>query len=129
MQHRNIFDELYQNTDAEPFQGLDGLSELIYQTEKTELPSGPDGEDNLIPFPPRQPPAKKKVTYYLSEKVVVELCEAKAKIRVMVPPNFKRKVSMSRIVDYAVHAILDEFKTIGTDSDLVQSLMAEHPVE
>ena len=64
------------------------------------------------------------MTYYLSEKVVVELCEAKAKIRVMVPTGLKTKVSMSRIVDYAVNAILDEFNTIGNNSELVKSIMA-----
>ena len=67
---------------------------------------------------------KRKVTYYLSEKVVVELCEAKAKIRVMVSPDLKKKVSMSRIVDYAVDAILDEFNAVGEKCELVKRIMA-----
>ena len=114
MQQQNIFDELYRDTETEPIQGLDGLSQIIYQTE----PPAP----TQYPVQGRSP--KKKVTYYLSEKVVVELCEAKAKIRVMVPQRLKKQVSMSRIVDYAVDAILDEFNAIGKKSELVKRIMA-----
>ena len=72
---------------------------------------------------------KKKVTYYLSEKVVVELSEAKARIKVSVPQQLKTKVSMSRIVDYAVGAILDEFNQIGEKSDLMRRFLTNKKKE
>jgi hypothetical protein len=125
MQQQNIFDELYTDTKTEAIEGVDGLSELIYQTERKAPLVDEMIENNLIPYPLMQRPAKKKVTYYLSEKVVVELCEAKAKIRVMVPTGMKARVSMSRIVDYAVNAILDEFNTIGENSGLVRRIMTD----
>ena len=124
MQQQNIFDELYTDKETGTIQGVDGLSELIYQTERKAPQQDEIGGKNLIPYPLMRRTSKKKVTYYLSEKVVVELCEAKAKIRVMVPTGLKTKVSMSRIVDYAVNAILDEFNTIGNNSELVKSIMA-----
>jgi hypothetical protein len=57
--------------------------------------------------------------------VLVELCEAKARIKVLVPSELRAKVSMSRIVDYAVGAILEEFNQIGNGntSDLMQQFL------
>ncbi len=123
MQTQNIFDELYQDTETESIQGLKGLSELIYQTEPASAPQDGLTGNHPIPFRPRRRPATRKVTYYLSEKVVVELFEAKARIRIMVPAGLKSKVSMSRIVDYAVGAILDEFKAVGEKCELVKRIM------
>ena len=68
---------------------------------------------------------KKKATYYLPEKVLVELCEAKARIKVLVPSELKAKVSMSRIVDYSVSAILEEFSLLGHRSDLMQAFLTD----
>ena len=124
MQPQTIFDELYQDTETGSIQGVDGLSELIYQTEPASPPQhGPAGH-HPIRYRMNGKQTKRKVTYYLSEKVVVELCEAKAKIRVMVSPDLKKKVSMSRIVDYAVDAILDEFNAVGEKCELVKRIMA-----
>lgn len=124
MQQQNIFDELYTDKETEVILGVDSLSELIYQTERRSPPQDEIGGNNLVPYPLVRGTSKKKVTYYLSEKVVVELCDVKAKIRVMVPAGLKAKVSMSRIVDYAVNAILDELNTIGKNSELVKTIMA-----
>jgi len=33
MLQRNIFDDLYRNSETDAIQGLDGLTELIYQTD------------------------------------------------------------------------------------------------
>jgi len=117
----DLFDDLYTDTDDASVPGIEGLNELIYRNERTKEP-----DLYGLPSPPpsdEEPSTKKKVTYYLSEKVLVELCDAKAKIKVLVPNAFKAKVSMSRIVDYAVNAILEEFKCIGKDSKLVRDLI------
>ena len=53
----------------------------------------------------------------------MELSDAKAKIKVLVPSKLKSKVSMSRIVDYAVNAILEEFNKIGKKSALVEKII------
>lgn len=124
MQPQNIFDELYTNKETEVVQGVDDLSELLYQSEKKSPPQDEIGGNHPIHYPLMGRTYTKKVTYYLSEKVVVELCEAKAKIRVKVPAGLKAKVSMSRIVDYAVNAILDEFNSIRKNRELVKTIMA-----
>jgi hypothetical protein len=121
----NIFDDLYRNSETESIQGLDGLSELIYQTDPSPARQAVSGDGDSSYNLTERKASKKKVTYYLSKKVLVELCEAKARIKVLVPSNFKSKVSMSRIVDYAVDAILEEFNTIGEKSSLVEKIISD----
>ena len=125
MKHANqtvdILDRLLADVPNETIPGLSELSEFIYQRNRPTSPILRE-VNNDVPSRPVEP-AKKKVTYYLSRKVCVELSEAKARIKVQVPPNLKRKVSMSRIVDYAVKAILDEFNQGGAESPLVKGIL------
>ena len=119
----DILNELFMDSPEESVPGLKGLTELVYRNDQSSKEraekqnfSQPDTESGF---------AKKKVAYYLSEKVLVELSDAKAKIKVMVPRGMKSRVSMSRIVDYAVNAILEEFKTVGQKSDLVKNILED----
>ena len=110
----------YQPEEAE-------LIRLIYRrdssgsknvsVERTQFPGSQKANKH------RENHRKKKATYYLSEQVLVELGEAKARIKVLVPSKLKTKVSMSKIVDYAVGAILKEFNVSGYKSDLMQEFL------
>ena len=108
MEIGDIFDDLFKESPEESDPGLKGLQKLIYRKKRSS--NATTVKQNVNQQAPEDRSAKKKVTYYLSEKVLVELFDAKAKIKVMVPRNTKSRVSMSRIVDYAVNAILEEFK-------------------
>ena len=119
----DIFDDLFMDSPEESIPGLKGLTELIYRNDRSSKERAE--KQNFSQPNTENRSAKKKVTYYLSEKVLVELCDAKAKIKVMVPRGMKSRVSMSRIVDYAVNAILEEFNTVGKKSDLVKNILNE----
>ena len=124
--NRDVLAELLNDPETEPQPEQAELIRLIYRSgskevgiEREQLPGSI--QDSRNPEDKR----KKKATYYLSEKVLVELCEAKARIRVQVPSELRAKVSMSRIVDYAVGAILEEFNLIGNKSDLMQQFLTD----
>ena len=122
-QTADIMDRILKDIPIETIPGLSELSDFIYQRDRPTCPiltevNGSDRSRSVTP-------EKKRVTYYLSKKVCVELSEAKAKIKVHVPSKLKRKVSMSRIVDYAIKAILDEFKQGGPDSPLVKEILGD----
>ena len=123
---KDVLAELLSDSETEPQPEQAELIRLIYRSGSKEveierahssgsIQASRNPEDNR----------KKKATYYLSEKVLVELCEAKARIRVQVPSELRAKVSMSRIVDYAVGAILEEFNLIGIKSDLMQQFLID----
>jgi len=120
----DILDHLLTDVSQESIPGIKELSDFVYQNRR---PAGPMNAA-LNELPETDPsnatqPANKKVTYYLSERVLVELYDAKAKIKVQVPKDMKSKVSMSKIVDYAVKAIVDEFKEVGIDNEVVQQIL------
>jgi hypothetical protein len=122
METRSVFDDLFEESGADSFPELEGLREFVYRgspnDESARSMKEAEGRNG-------NPAGKKKATYYLSEKVLVELFDAKAKIRILVPPSLKSKVSMSRIVDYAVSAILEEFNSAGRRSDLFQQIIED----
>ena len=117
----DILDSLLTDVPDVTMPGVSELSDFIYrtnqQTNSVSMKESTEDASQAIT------PKKKKVTYYLSKKVLVELYDAKAKIKVLVPTNVRRKVSLSRIVDYAVQAILDEFKEVGKKSELIQQIL------
>ncbi len=115
----SVMNDLLGGHDSESSAHADDLGELIYRK----------GEATGARGPKTGAATKKKVTHYLSEKVSVELSEAKAKIRVMVPPELKSRVSMSKIVEFAVKGILDELDEKGNDSSLVKQIMENREKE
>ena len=116
----DILDNLLTDVPDVTMHGVSELSDFIHQrNQPTDSVPMPESTEDA---PPAITP-KKKVTYYLSKKVLVELYDAKAKIKVLVPTKVRRKVSLSKIVDYAVQAILDEFKEAGKKSELIQQIL------
>ena len=124
--NRDVLAVLLSDPETEPQPEQAELIRLIYRNGSKEVGIQREHSPGSIRGG-RNPEntKKKKATYYLSKKVLVELCDAKARIRVLVPPGLKTKVSMSRIVEYAVSAILEEFKQIGNTSDLMQQFLTD----
>ena len=123
---RDVLAELLNDPITEPRPEQAELIRLIYRSGSNKV--GIERAHTPESYQDRRNPEenrKKKATYYLSEKVLVELCEAKARIKVQVPSELRAKVSMSRIVDYAVGAILEEFNLIGNKSDLMQQFLID----
>ena len=126
-QTADILSRILTDVSNETIPGVSELSEFIHQQNRMTSPILKQVNKD-VPSRPGEP-AKKRGTYYLTQKVCVELSEAKAKIKVHVPPNLKRKVSMSKIVDFAVKAILDEFNQDGKDSPLVEGILSDIRVD
>ena len=123
---KDIFDDILGGSEEDSIPGMEDLAELLYRRGK---PSTEASTKKSVSAPKQKSkekrPAKKKVTYYIPEKVFVELGEAKAKIKVMVPPELKSRVSMSRIVELALSSIFKELGTKGQKSSLVKDLLRE----
>ena len=121
---RDVLAELFSDPDTKPEPGQAELIRLIYRRESKKAgieksqSAGPI-QDSIDSTGNR----KKKATYYLSEKLIVELYEGKARIKVQVPTELKAKVSMSRIVDNAIGAILKEFNQVGNPADLMHQFL------
>ena len=123
---KDIVDDILEGSVEDSIPGMEDLAELLYRRGK---PSTEASTKKSVSAPKQKSkekrPAKKKVTYYIPEKVFVELGEAKAKIKVMVPPELKSRVSMSRIVELALSSIFKELGTKGQKSSLVKDLLRE----
>ena len=102
---KNILDDLF-NKDIEnkPAHGFEELSVLVYRGSQKGIEQSPEPEDKNVT------PQKTKISYSASDRVSIELKDTAAKIKVMLPPKMKKKISMEKIVDYAVKAILEELK-------------------
>ena len=125
---RDVLAELFNDPETEPQPEQAELIRLIYRRGSKEVgversQSAGSIQDSKYSTGNR----KKKATYYLSEKLIVELCEGKARIKVQVPSELKAKVSISRIVDNAIGAILNEYNQVGNKSDLMHQFLTDNP--
>jgi hypothetical protein len=124
---KDIFDDILEGSEEDTIPGMEDLAELLYRRGK---PSNEASTKKSVSAPKQKEkeksPAKKKVTYYIPEKIFVELSEAKAKIKVMVPTELKSRVSMSRIVELALSSIFKELGTKGQKSSLIKNILKEN---
>ena len=126
--NRDVLAELFSDPETQPQPEQAELIRLIYRRGSEEAGikrthSAGSTHDSHNSAGKR----KKKATYYLSEKLVVELSGGNARIKVQVPSGLKAKVSMSRIVDNAIGAILKEFNQAGKKGDLMHQFLTEPP--
>lgn len=123
---KDIVDDILEGSVEDSIPGMEDLAELLYRRGQ---PSTEASTKKSVRAPKQKRkekrPAKKKVTYYISENIFVELSEAKAKIKVMVPPELKSRVSMSRIVELALSPILQELGIKGQKSFLVKNILTK----
>ncbi|MBC2696313.1 MAG: hypothetical protein HF982_13765 [Desulfobacteraceae bacterium] len=121
---KDIFDDLLKGAEEDSIPGIKDLTELLYSRGQ---PSTEASTKKIVRASQQKrkekTTAKKKVTYYIPEKISVELSEAKAKIKVMVPSELKSRVSMSKIVELALNSIFNELETKGQKSSLVKNIL------
>lgn len=124
---KDIFDDILKGSEEDSIPGMEDLAELLYRRGQ---PSTEASTKKSVRAPNQKRKgkklAKKKVTYYIPENIFVELGEAKAKIKVMVPPELKSRVSMSRIVELALSSIFKELGTKGQKSSLVKNILKKN---
>jgi len=66
---------------------------------------------------------QKKTTHYLAIDIFDNLGDTKERIRSLLPSVPKSKISKSRIVNYALMYILNEFKKNREDSTLIRQVL------
>ena len=126
--NRDVLAELFSDPEIEPQPEQAELIRLIYRRDSEKVGIQQSCSAGSTPDKSRSSGnRKKKATYYLSEKLIVELSGGNAKIKVQVPSGLKAKVSMSRIVDTAIGAILKEFNQTGTKNDLMHHCLTDTP--
>jgi hypothetical protein len=114
---------------GDPVPVLDELTQLIRlytpkeptaQTERNTTLSSPLLSKLLPPDYTR-----KKSSFHLTEKVAGDLLIAMNFIRDQLPAGSKMQVSKSRIVEYALELLLEDFKEYGTNSILAKKILKE----
>jgi len=114
---------------------IPGLDELTVMIERYSKPLIAKGK---IPPSPHRPAfvsksmrkragMKTKATHYLTKEVFRELDVANNYLRGLLPAGSKLLATKSKIVNYAVKMILDEFDSKGEQSELVKNLLKEDP--
>ena len=123
----DILDDILKGAEKDSISGMEDLTKILYRRGQSSAESSTK-ESAIASKKKRKEKisAKKKVTYYISEKISVELGEAKAKIKVMVPKKIESRVSMSRIVELALNSIFNELETKGQKSFLVKNILKEN---
>jgi len=98
---KNIMDSILAGQHTEFEERVEQLNCLIYKND-------PDSMDE--PIPELTDGNDEKVWQSSRDDVSVQVWESRAKIRVKVSPGKYKNVSMKRIADIAVEAILEELK-------------------
>ena len=114
---------------------IPGLEELTILIERY---SQPLIREEKVPPSPRKPAAagkqkpkktgvKRKTTHYLTREVFKDLGEANNFLRGLLPPGSKLLATKSKIVNYAVKMLLEDFESKGEESELVKKLLKDNP--
>ncbi|MCF6246879.1 MAG: hypothetical protein L3J69_05905 [Desulfobacula sp.] len=91
-----IMDSILEGHHTEVEDRIDQLDCLIYKKDNTSENDKPKKQE-------------KKVWQTSKENVTVQVWEGKAKIKVKVSPGKNKQISMKRIANVAMNAILEEF--------------------
>ncbi|MBI4793492.1 MAG: hypothetical protein HY789_12380 [Deltaproteobacteria bacterium] len=129
---RDVLGNILQGTH--PGGTIPGLDELTVMIERYSKPLIDKGK---IPPSPHRPAflgksrkragMKTKATHYLTKEVFRELDVANNFLRGLLPAGSKMLATKSKIVNYAVKMILDEFDSKGEQSELVKNLLKDDP--
>jgi hypothetical protein len=112
---------------GDPIPVLDELTQLIRLYSPTD-PAGPGNRATGLTSPllcKLLPPdyTRKKSSFHLSPDVTAGLERATHFIREQLPPGSKMAISKSRIVEYALELLLEDFNEYGADSILAQKIL------
>jgi len=121
---RDILAEILSGEQEDVVNGLDALYEIIRLESSEPLKSDDNTRSaSVSKTDPKKP--KKKTSHYLTQHVFDELSEAKVDIRELLPSVPKSEVTKSNIVDIAVRALLEEYKTKGLESALIKKVLSK----
>lgn len=97
MQKKDIMDSILEGRHGDVEDRVDQLNCLIYKNDKAAENIKPESEEV-------------KVWQASKENVSVQVWEGKAKIKVKVSPGKDKRISMKRIANIAMEAILEELQ-------------------
>ncbi len=95
---KDIMDEILEGQHGEVGDRIDQLDCLIFKKDETD--------DDIENDKPSE--QEKKVWQNSKENLTVQVWEGKAKIKVKVSPGKNKRISMKRIANVAMNAILEE---------------------
>lgn len=114
---------------GDPIPVLDELTQLIrlYSPQDPEAPSGRPSATSSPLLSKLLPPQfnRRKSSFHLSQAVAEDLENATKFIRDQLPLGSKMQITKSRIVEYALELLLEDFNEYGTDSILAQKILKE----
>ncbi|MCJ7603468.1 MAG: hypothetical protein MUO63_18460 [Desulfobulbaceae bacterium] len=130
---RDVLGNLMQG--SQPGGAIPGLDELTMLLERY---SRPLIKEEKVPPSPHSPAiqskrkkekssGKTKSTHYLTREVFKELDVANNFLRGLLPAGSKLLTTKSKIVNYAVKMLLDDFDSKGEESELVKKLLKDKP--
>ncbi len=112
---------------GDPIPVLDELTQLIrlYSPKDPQAPSGRDSNLSSPLLSKLLPPEynRRKSSFQLSSKVNDGLENATNFIRDHLPLGSKMQITKSRIVEYALELLLEDFDEYGIDSILAQKIL------
>ncbi len=135
-QQRDILGTILQEPHKQKdLHGIDELTEMIERFSKPLLSEKTKEltAEKMLEFKrlqsnlTRKKIIKKKTTHYLTNEVFRELDDANNFLRGLLPPGSKLLTTKSKIVNYAVKMLLDDFESKGDQSKLVKKLFKDKP--
>lgn len=132
----DILDTILQDTHKQrDTHGIDELIEMIERFSKPLMAKS----TNVLPLK-KAPEFKrlhktlnqkklinKKATHYLTNEVFRELDDANKFLRGLLPPGSKLLTTKSKIINYTVKMLLDDFESKGEKSNLVKNVTKDKP--
>ncbi|MFZ5760109.1 MAG: hypothetical protein ACOY32_10850 [Thermodesulfobacteriota bacterium] len=110
--------------------GLDELSAMIERYSrpliaKSDVPPSPPPSRPVKESGGKRRGGKRKTTHYLTKEVFVELNQANDFLKGLLPAGSKLMATKSKIVNYAIKTLLEDFEAKGEDSELVKRILKE----
>lgn len=128
---KNVINEIMAASaqGGDPIPVLDELTQLIrlYSPQDPEAPTGRTTNQSSPLLNKLLPPEynRRKSSFQLSRGVIDNLEEATKSIREELPAGSKMQITKSRIVEYALELLLEDFNEYGSKSILAQKILKE----
>lgn len=114
---------------GDPIPVLDELTQLIrlYSPQDPDAPNGRPSTASSPLLNKLLPPEynRRKSSFQLSQPVAEDLENATKLIRDQLPLGSKMQITKSRIAEYALELLLEDFNEYGKDSILAQKILKE----
>lgn len=117
---RNILSDILSDTPGGINRNIEELNKLIHCTPALGPAKKAKKSEGAAPV---RKAKKRKMTHYLTEEVFDHLGTVKSVMKDFLPSDLKSKATKSRIVDYAVKMVLEEFGEKGENSPLIEKIL------